>query len=312
MPANAGSLWNLPNFYGELYTASPQNTPLLSIIGGINGGAITPNFEFPTSVNYALRAPGQNVVSEQDAIVAPAATSIQRAQVDNTTQIHHEAVRVTYNKQANMNVLSGLSTAGVEVNPQNELDWQIEQQLKQMANDIEFSFVQGTYAGAAASDDVAQTRGMVEACQLAGGTNVDAAAGALSLDLMQELFRDMFTAGATFEDVILYVNADYKQQLSQIYGFAPADREVGGVNITQLETDFGRIGVVVSRYAVPNTVLALDISVMQPVFQEIPGKGILFYEELAKTGAAESGQLYGHVGLDHGPAFAHGRLHNLA
>ena len=312
MPAVVGSNWNLPNFIGELYSASPQNTPMLSMLGGMGRGKISQDFEFPTSVNYALRAPGQNVVSEQASIVAPAATSIQRAQVINTTQIHHEAVRTTYAKMAASGRLTGLNQANAQGSVQDELAWQIEQHLKQMANDIEFSFVQGAYNAAAASADVATTRGILNAVQLAGGTNVNAAAAALDLGLMQQLFLGMFNAGAQFEDVILYVPGTYKQQLSAIYGFAPADRNVGGVNIQQLETDFGRIGIVPSRYAVANTILAVDMSVIEPVYQEIPGKGILFYEELAKTGASETGQLYGHVGLDHGPAFAHGRLHNIA
>ena len=312
MPANVGTIWNLPNFYGELYTASPQNTPLLALTGGLNGGKRTPNFEFPTSVNYQLANPGQNVVSENAAFTAPGATSIQRAQVNNTCQIHQVAVRVSYQKMANMSRLTGLSTAGASVNVNDELAWQIEQHLKQIANDVEFSFVQGTYNQVTESADIGATRSMVQAVQLAGGSNVDAAGVALSRALLQELFRDMFDAGAMFEDVILYCNSQYKQEISDIYGFAPADRNVGGLDIQQIETDFGRVGVVPSRYAPDNTVLAIDLSVVSPVFQEIPGKGLLFYEELSKVGAGEQGQLYGHVGLDHGPAFAHGRLHNLA
>jgi hypothetical protein len=312
MPLNVGTIWNLPNFHGELYTASPQNTPFLSIMGGINGGEVSPDFEFPTSVNYALRVPAQPNITENGAFVAPAPTSIPRGQVINTTQIHQEAVRVSYTKMANMNRMTGLNTAGKTPNVSDELAWQIEQHLKQMANDIEFSFIQGAFQQAINSGVAARTRGMVAACQLAGGTNVNANGGALSLALMQQLFLGMFNAGADFEDIVLYVPGNYKQAISQIYGFAPADRNIGGVNIQQIETDFGRVGIVPSRYAVANTVLAIDVAKTKPVFQEIPGKGILFYEELGKTGASETGQLYGHVGLDHGPSFAHGRLFGIA
>ena len=312
MPLNVGTIWNLPNFHGELYSASPQNTPLLSIMGGINAGVITPNFEFPTAVQYALAAPGQNVVSENAAFAAPAATSIQRAQVFNTCQIHQAAVRVSYQKIANLQRLTGLATAGATPNPQDELDWQIEQHLKQFANDIEFSFIQGAFVQAVNSGVVGQTRGMVQACALAGGTNINALGGALDLPQLQALWLAMFNAGADFEDVILYVPAGYKQTISGLYGFAPADRNVGGVNIQQIETDFGRVGVVASRYAPANTIIAIDVAKTRPVFQEIPDKGILFYEDLAKVGAGDAGQLYGHVGLDHGPSFAHGVVTNLA
>ncbi len=312
MPANVGTIWNLPNFYGELYTASPQNTPLLSLIGGMNGGKRSSNFEFPTSVNYALAAPGQNVVNENAAFAAPAATSIVRAQVNNTCQIHQHQVRVSYQKMANMNRLTGLSTANVTPNVTDELNWQIEQHLKQIANDIEFSFVQGAYVQAVNSAVAGQTRGMVAAITGLGGANIDAGAVALTRPIMQNLFRTMFTNGAEFQDVLLYTGALYKQDITDIYGFAPMERNIGGLNITQIETDFGRVSVTASRYAPANQILAIDLSVVSPVFQEIPGKGLMFYEPLAKVGAGERGQLYGHVGLDHGPGFAHGRIFNLA
>jgi len=102
-----------------------------------------------------------------------------------------------------------------------------------------------------------------------------------------------------------------KQRISALYGFAPTDRNVGGVNIEQIETDFGPIGIVLSRFAPANTVLAIEVSVCAPVFQPVPGKGVLFYEPLSKTGASESGQIFGQIGLDHGPAFMHGVLGNV-
>jgi len=39
---------------------------------------------------------------------------------------------------------------------------------------------------------------------------------------------------------------------------------------------------------------------------------MFFVEELAKRGASEERQLYGEVGLDHGPAFMHGCIINIA
>lgn len=42
-----GTTWNLPNYAGELFTADPTQTPLLSMIGGLTGGRQTDNFESP-------------------------------------------------------------------------------------------------------------------------------------------------------------------------------------------------------------------------------------------------------------------------
>ena len=33
-----GTTYNLPNYVGELFNASPEDTPLLSSIGGLTGG----------------------------------------------------------------------------------------------------------------------------------------------------------------------------------------------------------------------------------------------------------------------------------
>ncbi len=311
---NTGTIWGLPNFAGELFTSDTNNTPLLTMSGGLTGGRVVDNYEFPTSSEYDLPAADQPDISEDDSIAGAVVANVARAQVVNVCQIHQEAVITSYVKEANKGRMSGLNTAGQQNNIQGtEKDWQIAKRLEKIARDVEFSMVQGTYVAPADAATATRTRGMVEACQLNGGTNVDGNAADLSLDLMNELFLDMFNAGAPFSNLVLYLNGTYKQALSSIYGFAPADRNVGGVNIQQVETDFGNVGVVTSRFAPANTVLAVEMSVIGgPVFCETPEKGILFYEDLAKTGASERGQLFGLIGFDHGPAFAHGRLHNLA
>ena len=53
------------------------------------------------------------------------------------------------------------------------------------------------------------------------------------------------------------------------------------------------------------------ISVVNPVALPVPGKGILFYEALSKTGAAEKGQIYGQLGIDYGPEEFHGTITGL-
>jgi hypothetical protein len=55
-----------------------------------------------------------------------------------------------------------------------------------------------------------------------------------------------------------------------------------------------------------------DLSVCAPVWLPVPGKGLLFYEELARNGAGIRGQLYGQCGLDYGPEEYHGSITGLA
>ena len=42
--SGTGTTWNLPNYAGELFTASPTKTPFLSAIGGLSGGLKTESY----------------------------------------------------------------------------------------------------------------------------------------------------------------------------------------------------------------------------------------------------------------------------
>ena len=84
-----GTIWNLPNYAGELFTADALNTPILTAIGGLTGGVQTENFEFPTDSQYSLPEAAQPSITETASLTAPAAQEIVRAQNTNVTQIFH-------------------------------------------------------------------------------------------------------------------------------------------------------------------------------------------------------------------------------
>lgn len=71
------------------------------------------------------------------------------------------------------------------------------------------------------------------------------------------------------------------------------------------------MGVAYDPFMPVDTILIVDLAACAPVFQAVPGKGVLFLEELAKTGAANRKQIYGEIGLAHGPSFLHGTLTGL-
>lgn len=306
-----GTSFNLPNYSGELFTADAENTPFLSMIGGLTGGGLqTANKEFATDSLYEYPAPAQPAISEQASTTAPTAVSYTRNQNKNVTQIFHESVNVTYRKLSNSGRLSGINSAGASNNAPSEKDFQIARALTKIARDAEHTFLNGSYALAANETQADKTRGMFELCST--GNTVAAAGAKLNKALIQQLLLEMATNGAVFNDMVLFVNAFNKQLISDIYGFAPQDRNVGGLNIQQIETDFARIGIVWDRFVPADSIGLFDMSVVAPVFQNVPDKGVLFYEELAKTGAAEKGQIYGEIGLAHGPAHLHGSITGLA
>lgn len=309
-----GTVWNLVNYTGELFTADQINTPLLSMIGGLTGGVMTDNFEFPTSSEYAHEALAQETITETESLTPPTEVSFTRNQVKNVVQIYQEKVSLTYVKMSNMGRLTGINTAGAAGNVVSEKDWQIAKTLESIARKVEWHFLNGTYAISTTAGTPNQTRGLLDVCAGALTVNTVAAAGAaLSKTLMDTLLLDMFTNGAVFKNMVIFVNGLQKQRLSDLYGYAPEDRNVGGVNIKQIETDFGNLGVAPAHRFMPAaSLLIAEISVLGTVFQPVPGKGNLFYEELSRTGAAETGQIFGQIGLDHGPACCHGSLTGLS
>lgn len=314
MPTNVtgtGTVWNLPNYAGELFTASQINTPFLSMIGGLTGGGMqTANFEFPTYSDYDLPTAAQPAITETASLTAPAAEEITRGQATNVTQIFQEKISISYAKQSNSGRLSGLNTAGQQNNAPSEKDFQIARKLEKIARDVNYTFLNGTYQVATNAGVANKTRGIFA---LAATVNTLAAAGA-SLDKakIDALLLQMFNNGAKFQNMVLFTNGFQKQKISSIYGYAPQDRNVGGVNIKQIETDFGNIGIVLDRMVPAGQIGLFDMGEIKPVFQPVPGKGNFFYEELAKTGAAEEGQIFGQIGLAHGHGSLHGSITGLA
>ncbi|KNY26334.1 SU10 major capsid protein [Pseudobacteroides cellulosolvens] len=305
----AGTVWNLPNYTGELFTADAINTPFLSMIGGLTGGMMTENFEFPVDSLYSHQSASQPAITETASLTAPTAISYVKTQDKNVTQIFQEQVSLSYVKMSNAGRLSGINSAGASNNAPSERDFQIARALEKIARDVNYTFLNGTYQIATNAGVANKTRGMIELCST--GNTVDAASAELSKELIDSLLLEMFTNGASFKNMVLFCNGYQKQRISNAYGYAPMDRAIGGLNIKQIETDFGNIGVQLDRFMPAGTIGIFDMSVIAPVFQPVPNKGNLFYEELAKTGAAESGQIFGQIGLAHGASFMHGTITNL-
>jgi len=310
-----GTTWTLPNFAGELFTADPTSTPLLTMIGGMTGGMVSDNAEFATNQLFSYPDPEQPKISEQASAVAPAARSIARIQEKNVCQIHQLTTDLSYHKLANKGRMSGLNTAGQAPNPNDELAFQIKNSLLiPTARDIEYSFINGAYHSSTSVSDASTTRGMLPLCT--GTSEINAIGDDLDFAMLQSLYKKMADNGAYFSNMVMFVGAGLKQKVTEIYGDKnginlPTSRTAAGINITSIMTDFSMINVVWNKFMPSNAVLICDIGFLSPVFLEVPNKGVMFVEELAKLGAGERRQLYGEVGLAHGPAFLHGSIINI-
>ncbi|MEV4437490.1 DUF5309 family protein [Streptomyces sp. NPDC049577] len=315
-----GTTYNLPNYTGILHQLTPADTPFFSAIGGLTGGGQTDAIEFEWQT-FDLRAAGQN--TRLEGADAPSAEERVRANVSNLVQIHQESVAVSYTKLAATQAKAGVNNA--ERNTiLSELDWQTEQMLKQMVRDIEYSFIQGTYQKPADNTTARKTRGLLAAIT----TNVIAApdgdtgtAGtqpsALTEDLVLDLLQMVWDNGGIQESetATLLVNSFQKRMLTKIFitdkNYQEMSRNVGGVRVQTIETDFGQLNIMLDRHMPAGTLAVVSLEQCMPVYQEVPGKGHFFAEPLAKTGASEKVQLYGEVGLAYGNEKAHGKITNL-
>src|SRR5690554_6864175 len=127
-----GTTFNLPNFVGELFAASREDTPFLSAIGGLTGGESTTSTLFQWQ-QYDLRDPSSRVRKEGDDAQTPVARV--RANVTNVVEIHQETVAVSYTKLAAIGQFNstGSNHAGsvgiAGSNPvTSELTWQVTQE----------------------------------------------------------------------------------------------------------------------------------------------------------------------------------------
>ena len=311
-----GTTFSLPNYHGELFAIAPSDTPLLSIIGGGLGAGKRSNsveFEWQTEGLEATSANNSKV----EGATAPTASGVSRSNVSNVVEIHQEKVEVSYTKLAATGLFNGIN-ADQGSNPvQDELSHQIMLKLKKIAVDVEKSFLLGTYSKPSNTSAARTTQGIIGAVT----TNVFGNGGtprAVTKSIVDVALGTMYNNGAPLnQDTTMFmVNPAQKIQLSNLYAALPLNqptftRNIGGVAIDTLVTDFGQFGVVKNRWIPPGKILIVDVDVLSPVFLDVPGKGSFFAEPLAKTGSSQPYQIYGEVGLEYGPELFHGVISDL-
>lgn len=391
------------NLEGPLYNTTPEDTPLLSSLGGLFGGEGV-NSKIFRWQEYDLRDAAQTSIKE--GIDAPSATGRKRSNVYNVLQIIHETIDVSYTQQNQFRGIepnggSGTNTGATgQGNPvMDEYSWQVEQRLKEIARDNEYTLLNGAFVDDTDINTARQTKGLVAAISTnsvnAGGATVTIDGGSSSDDVIAEAshglsdgdriqfltltggaglvvnqtyfvvtsttgtFQLAATSGgsaidfttdisaATYQEVVdpssdnvselmqdvwdnggireqetavLIANSHVKRHLTEAFlsgvstsasGFRQSDRNVGGVNLQTFDTDFGRLNVMLNRYAPSNKLIVASLNELRVKWMNDP-RGFLFVEPLGKDGSKFETQIYGEFGLQYGNEKAHGELTGLA
>lgn len=301
------------NYSGMLFNKGNTRTPLSAIIGG--RAKTTNHVEFVTGQEYTAGGDGsQPEISENASLTAPAASVVTREQKTNVTQIFQESVGISYAKQSNMGTLAGVNIANQQANPVNELDFQVAAKIQKINRDIEYTFINGVFSKATSDATANKTRGLIPAIT----TNVTAMGNKpLGLWDIADMVKKIYGANAPTDGLCLWcdaitlfqINADAVQNGLTVI---PAAREINGIALSSVVTPIGIVYLYLGECLPSGTALLLNLDVIAPVYQPVPGKGNFFLEQLAKVGAGEKYQLFGQIGLDHGPEWYHGKFTGIS
>ena len=301
------------NYSGMLFNRGNTRTPLSSIIG--SRAKTTNHVEFVIGQEYTGGGAGaQPDISEGASLTAPEASVATRTQNTNVTQIFMEAVGISYAKQSNMGTISGLNVANQQANPINELDFQVAVKMQKIARDIEYTFINGEYSKALSDSNANKTRGLVSAIT----SNVTAMGNKpLGLWDIADMLRKVYDSNAPIQNLVLWCDAITMFQINADavnngLTVVPASRDINGIALSSVVTPLGVVYLYLGECLPAGTALLLNLDVIAPVHQSVPNKGNFFLEPLAKTGAGEKYQLFGQIGLDHGPEWYHGKFTGIS
>jgi hypothetical protein len=228
-------------------------------------------------------------------------------------------IEVSYAKASERLKITGVTYSTPQEMMEDEMNFQERMTLMQLALDLEYSILQGTYVTKSAYNANSKTRGLIEAAEggtSSGGTNyTDASAGALSKLLVDGVVKKIADSGAPMTKPVIFAGSFQLGKLSDLYGWSPVGGPgagMGGVRVEKLMTQFFEFDVVFDAQMPTDTLLFVDMDKVALRGVDVPGKGAIFIEDMAKTGASNKRQLIAQLGLDYSDPNFHGSLYNLA
>lgn len=301
-----------PNYSGMLFNKGNTKTPFSSMIGGRR--KYTGSVEFVTGQEFETAQGVQPEISENASLTSPDSSVVKRDQKTNVTQIFQETAGVSYAKESNMGTLSGLNVAGQQTNPVSELDFQVAAKMAKIAQDIEYTFVNGVYQRATNDSVANKTRGLLPAI----ASNVIAAEGKpITFLMLCEILKLIEDSNGSLDNLVVGLDSTSRMQLNVDAAtngltIAEGNRTVNGISVDTVLTPLGVVGLRNLKYLPAGTIVVFDPEYLAPVEMLVPGKGNFFMEELAKVGAGKKNQIFGQIGLDHGPEWYAGKVTGLS
>lgn len=212
---------------------------------------------------------------------APADESKVRTKVSNYTQIFQKGINVSY-------TMRSVLQAGVA----DEYTHQVARRLMEVMRELDSSLILGISSASQGSDTVYRTMGgIIEFASQSGG-NTNTTSEALTLSVVNDMCQDIWDDGGVPNFIL--VGGKQKRAISAFDQSARRsmyDANVAGYVVDRVITDLGFILDVIVDPSVPDDVAIVgDLNKVRVMPLR---NSAMRAEDLAKTGAAYKGQIYG-------------------
>ena len=287
----------------EVMIVTAVASPLIAVVrgyGGTTAEALSDGQKLVMIGNAALEGDER-----------PSAQFTGRVRKSNYTQIFTSSVEV-----------SGSQLATQTIGVADEIDYQVQERLRELLRALENSVINGVAAAANPEGNSATRRsmsGLLAQLQtnsfVPGVGDIPAGSGVGSDELTEEVLnaamREIWEQSSGRVDTIV-VNGSMKRKINGFIGdsrgYMPGDTRFGDL-VSVYESDFGVAQVVLSRWVPADAVMLLDSSRVNVL--PLAGRSFQF-KRLASNGDSEVGQVIGEYTLEVMNENAHGVVRGLA
>jgi len=283
----------------------------LAAIGGLNGARRINSQAFDMSAGYSLDTPAQNAISEQTSMSAGTKKFYAKTQYPNVLQVLKKEFGVSNLRESASRQVASTTFYSDNLPATSEFDRASTNAMAQFNADWEFICLQGTYVARSAVSTNVAAGGLTDSTVGIQTNKVNASSAALDSGMISDLLNTMAGNGAPFENLAIVALPEYIDALGTLYGFAPQDRNVGGIELRQIFTTYGPVSLIWTNAAPANTLLIVDLAYIQPVLMPDLGQDVLMREYI-DGGSALNGYIEGFISVDFGHESYHGSVYGLA
>lgn len=317
----------MPFYPGAFAELNPVELPITTILAS-RGVVNLPNKEYGQTYhsNPDMLSVTPNTIGDLG-VVSYGSTGFTTG--SNTMQALFEGAYVSYarmNDQSLGRTLAWQDARNASYEP-SPMDRALADALLRTKTQYEYLAREGVYSVPSGASGTWQQRGYryapgitnVAAQGAVAGAGTLGTYGTLTIDILNNTFQTLWSNKVNGDNrLTLVTNAIGKRQVSEIYrsqfqaGYNQANRNVAGINILSIESDFGNIDILMTRTIPTDTIYVLNMDVMAMVGHPVKDGQYIFEEDVKNPGVAGFGKaIYSEMGVDHGPGSCHARIYGI-